>query len=381
MKNKICVYAICKNERQFVDRWLNSMQEADSIVVMDTGSTDDTYEYFLQKQKEYPQLIVAQQIINPWRFDVARNESMKYIPKDCNILFSTDLDEILHPGWGNELRNRWIEGIHERGLYLYTWSHLEDGSPGRIITYDKIHSRNWIWKAPVHEYLFNIKENTENYDVTKTISFYDTDIIHLEHFADNTKSRKSYLPLLQLRAQESPNDYFGLIYLGREYMFNNQFNEAIEVFNKIINQFTEYIGQLDYTSCYYFLSNCYFSLNNYEQAIVYGQQAINADATYREPYILMAQIFFQQQNYILAKAYLFDGINYSIRHYSWLENDISWSWEPWDLLCQICFYKGDRLESIGYAAKALSYEPTNQRLKNNLDICIQLSEEQDLIKY
>jgi glycosyltransferase involved in cell wall biosynthesis len=44
MKNKICIYAMCKNEKQFVEQWLDSMSEADYIVVLDTGSTDGTYE-------------------------------------------------------------------------------------------------------------------------------------------------------------------------------------------------------------------------------------------------------------------------------------------------------------------------------------------------
>ena len=39
---KIVVYAICKDEEQFVDRWMDSMSEADRVVVLDTGSTDDT---------------------------------------------------------------------------------------------------------------------------------------------------------------------------------------------------------------------------------------------------------------------------------------------------------------------------------------------------
>lgn len=43
-KYKICVYTICKNEEQFVDRWMDSMSEADMIVVTDTGSTDRTVE-------------------------------------------------------------------------------------------------------------------------------------------------------------------------------------------------------------------------------------------------------------------------------------------------------------------------------------------------
>lgn len=44
MRLKICVYAICKNEVQFVDKWMDSMSEADLIVVTDTGSDDGTVE-------------------------------------------------------------------------------------------------------------------------------------------------------------------------------------------------------------------------------------------------------------------------------------------------------------------------------------------------
>ena len=37
-KWKVCVYAICKNEAKFVRRWMDSMREADWVVVLDTGS-------------------------------------------------------------------------------------------------------------------------------------------------------------------------------------------------------------------------------------------------------------------------------------------------------------------------------------------------------
>ena len=35
---KICVYAISKNEEKFVDRWMDSVSEADLVIVVDTGS-------------------------------------------------------------------------------------------------------------------------------------------------------------------------------------------------------------------------------------------------------------------------------------------------------------------------------------------------------
>ena len=39
---RVYVYAICKNERAFAARWMQSMREADGVYVLDTGSTDGT---------------------------------------------------------------------------------------------------------------------------------------------------------------------------------------------------------------------------------------------------------------------------------------------------------------------------------------------------
>ena len=39
---KVYVYAICKNESKFAERWMASMSEADGVYVLDTGSQDDT---------------------------------------------------------------------------------------------------------------------------------------------------------------------------------------------------------------------------------------------------------------------------------------------------------------------------------------------------
>ena len=52
MYKKIAIYAICKNEEKFVDKWVESMLEADYICVMDTGSTDNTF-VLLQQCRRY----------------------------------------------------------------------------------------------------------------------------------------------------------------------------------------------------------------------------------------------------------------------------------------------------------------------------------------
>ena len=77
---KIIVYAICKNESKFVDCWMNSMTEADAVVVLDTGSSDDTVEKLRRRGA-----IVERAEIFPWRFDTARNRSLALAPSDPRL--------------------------------------------------------------------------------------------------------------------------------------------------------------------------------------------------------------------------------------------------------------------------------------------------------
>ena len=91
---KIIVYAICKNEVSFVDRWMDSMAEADQVVVLDTGSTDATVQLLRARGAA-----VTEEVISPWRFDTARNRSLELVPQDADICVCTDLDEVFHPGW------------------------------------------------------------------------------------------------------------------------------------------------------------------------------------------------------------------------------------------------------------------------------------------
>ena len=102
---KVCVYAICKNEERFVDRWVDSMSEADEIYVLDTGSTDDTVEKLLARGVN---VIVKE--INPWRFDVARNESLKLVPNDTDVYVCTDLDERFEKGWREKIEKGFVFG-------------------------------------------------------------------------------------------------------------------------------------------------------------------------------------------------------------------------------------------------------------------------------
>ena len=132
-KLKICVYAISKNEEKFVERWYQSMSEADEIYVLDTGSEDDT----VNKLEELGVKVSVEKIV-PWRFDVARNKSLDLVPEDTDICVCTDLDEVFVPGWRKKLEEIWKNNT-TRLSYNYNWSLDEQGKPLVNFNISKIH--------------------------------------------------------------------------------------------------------------------------------------------------------------------------------------------------------------------------------------------------
>jgi len=84
---KIAVYAISKNESQFVERFCQSAADADLILIADTGSTDNTREL-----AEQHGATVYDICISPWRFDKARDVALALIPRDIDLCISIDLD-------------------------------------------------------------------------------------------------------------------------------------------------------------------------------------------------------------------------------------------------------------------------------------------------
>jgi glycosyltransferase involved in cell wall biosynthesis len=145
---KICVYAISKNEEQFVDRWMDAVKEADMVVVLDTGSTDATAEKLRARGA-----LVYEETISPWRFDTARNIAMDHIPEDFDICVSNDLDEVFEPGWRKMLEDAW-QPKSTRARYMFVWSHRVDGTIEKQYPMEKIHRRkDFCWVHPVHEIL------------------------------------------------------------------------------------------------------------------------------------------------------------------------------------------------------------------------------------
>jgi glycosyltransferase involved in cell wall biosynthesis len=358
-KYKICVYAICKNEEQFVDRWMDTVGEADMIIVTDTGSTDKTVEKLRDRGA-----VVHTEIINPWRFDAARNIAMDHIPADVDICVSNDLDEVFEPHWRQKLESAW-QPESTSARYLFTCSYNSDGTPNKQHSMEKIHCRNGFrWVHPVHEFL--------EYNGTRHASVVWINNLVLGHYPDLSKRRSQYLPLLELSAKENPNDDRTVFWLGREYMYNAQYDKCIETLKGYLEMTT---AQWDEERCaaMRFIANCYQSKGNLDcrnlrEARMWLYKAIAQCQEVREPYLQMARLGYCEKDWPLVFYMTEEALKITQKTGSYLLELDAWGYSFYDLGAICCYQLGMYKKSYDYALKACEMEPNDSRLQKNLTL-------------
>ncbi len=352
-KYKICAYAISKNEEKFVDRFMDSLKEVDEVYVLDTGSTDNTV-----KKLKKRGAIVKQKIIDPWRFDVARNESLKMIPEDYDICICIDLDEVIEPGFVEKIQNIWTNDT-TRLRYNYNWRLDKDNNPLVNFYIEKIHSRkNYEWIYPVHEVL--------NY-LGKQEKFITTDDITVNHYPDDNKSRSSYLPLLELSVKENPTNDRNMHYLGREYMYYGRWNECIDTLIKHL-KLESAKWRDERCASMRFIARSYQNLERYDEAKMWLIKAINEAPYLRDPYMEMALLEYRLNNYDNVIDYCNKALQIKKHPKTYINEVFSFDNTVYDLLSISYYLKGNKQKAIENVNKALEYKPDDERLLNNKQI-------------
>lgn len=353
-KYKICVYAICKNEEQFVDRWMISMREADLVVVTDTGSDDNTIGRLRSRGA-----VVHKETIEPWRFDVARNLSLSHVPDDVDIAVCTDLDEVLRPGWRDCLERAWTPDA-TMGNYLYNWSLHPDGTPETQFTYFKAHAPGqYTWSCPAHEYL--------RYTGNKPEKKVFIEGMVLDHFPDSGKSRGSYLPLLEMAVQEEPLSDRMTYYLGREYMYAGKWQECIDTLQRHLRLPTA-TWREERCASMRWIAAAYSQLQNDNEAYRWYYRAIAEMPDMRDPYIEFAQLASRKNDWYTVFFMTHEALKIKQRSSTYVNMGYCWNHMPDDLASIACYRLGLYDRSYVHVKNALSYAPADERLLDNYRI-------------
>ena len=354
----ISVYAITKNESKFVDRWMDSMQEADEVVVLDTGSTDDTVGKLRARGAK-----VEVREFKPWRFDTSRNASMELCSPEADLLVCTDLDEVLNKGWRDALEKAWLKAKAEgrdptTATYWYTWNFTPDGRPDRRFLYEKVHKPGVCkWTHPVHEIL--------SYDGRKETVFVEG--MELEHHPDNTKSRASYLPLLEMSVEEDPEDDRNMHYLGREYMFKGMWQKAVDTLQRHLS-LPRAKWRAERAASMRFMGRCYAAMGKDLTAELWYRRACDEEPDAREPAVEFAQFLYDRKApWTQLRAACERALRVTERAGSYLTEAEAWGSKPHDLLSVALWNLGDFKGALKAAEKALELEPGNERIQKNVE--------------
>ena len=353
---KIYVYAICKNESKFVGRFLASCADADGVYVLDTGSTDDTVE-----KLRAGGAFVEQKIFPSFRFDVARNESLRLLPQDTDLCLCIDLDEVLENGWRISLENAAkIAPQANRFSYRYVWSHTENGGEGVVFWADKIHRPGFLWKGAVHEVLTPTDGTQEHMAYAYGVQ--------VSHYPDGAKSRSSYLPLLETAAKEDPQNDRTAHYLGREYMYAGKYPKAIAELRRHLS-LPKATWADERAASMRYLSVCYAALHDTRAAIVWALRAVAESPDTREPYLCAARAFFAANDYAGVLWAAQAGLSVTERKLTYITEPDAWGASLHDLLSIAYYQYGQYKKAETEARTALSFGE-DERIRRNLDLYI-----------
>ena len=349
-KYKIAVYTIALNEEKHVKRWYESAKDADLLVIADTGSTDKTK--FLAKSLG---IAVTAIDVTPWRFDVARNASLALIPDDYDICIQLDMDEVLPEGWREKIEEAYEQGNHWP-IYKHVTRRDEKGNPRNFQHYFKIHPRKGFhWKYPIHEVLVHEPNLT-----------FERKVIDLEvdHIKDESKSRKSYLDLLEKAVQEEPSDWRMNHYLNREYFYNHDWLKVLQTAYRCED--IQGGWDVERASTYMWASEAAHHLNMPPLAEEWARKATDAAPHFYEVWHWRAHIAHLHGKWDECLDFSRRRLTLVRQNHHLVKPEV-WEWWGYDLIALSSYKKGLHEDAFFYGETAFFANSGNQRLRRNLD--------------
>lgn len=354
---KLAVYAICKDEIIKVKDYVKCFSQADYLCILDTGSTDGTWEFLQEARKSYSNLIIQQEIITPWRYDTARNLSLKLVPNDTTMYFMVDLDEIIkEDGWVDSIKNAW-NPLFLRGSYTY--NRQVDPATDSVLQCFlefRVHNNSWHYNGLVHEQLCNVANSRQ---------FFEDECINIPitvwHYPTHP-NRETYIELCEQQVKEEPLNWLIHLQLAAEYEVHFKYEQAIKEYRRILAE-SSGLADVEIGRCFASLGKCLYQMGEIEEGLAVLNKGISLLPNVGDLYFFCGEIYYRINKFQEAIDYCEKGLINAGQN-QWCTIVRQGSYFPYLILGVCNFELGNRILGLGYMT--IAKEKNNNKEVSNI---------------
>lgn len=284
---------IVRDEEEVLARCLASVASVvDEIVIVDTGSTDQT--------KAIARSFGARLFDFTWCQDFAAARNFSFSQAQSDYILWLDADDVLLPDALDKLRALKRTLSHDAYYFRYDYAQDAQGRSNCSFYRERIvrNRPDIVWKYPIHEVLIlPVGCSVETRDITVT---------HRRTPTGSEKDRNRNLSILrhavgQAQWQDDPRIWY---YLGREYADAGEFRQAIASYERFLAfGVTAWIE--DRVGAHFRLARCHarLALENDDQtdhvqlARTHCRGAMQLDERWAEPRYVMGELAFREGRY------------------------------------------------------------------------------------
>lgn len=264
---KVSVAMIVKNEEAMLARCLETVKEADEIIICDTGSEDKTIEV----AKQY-----TDKVYDDFKWIDHFGKARQHAKDKCtgDWILSIDADEVLEGDFSHvrEIMQR----ADDQG-YKFVNVDVVAETSGIRNTFPRIFKNvpEVQWRGAAHNYLIE-KDGEER----KAVRVMPSDVVirygySPAHKADPNRT----LRILRKAVDDNPDLVRERFYLAREYFYRKKWDEAITELDEYIKR-SKYIAERN--EAWLMRAKSLAALKKYSEACDSAWQAIKYNANFKE---------------------------------------------------------------------------------------------------
>jgi len=276
-ENKISVSMIVKNEEVMLLDCLNSIKQADEIIIVDTGSEDDTTKVIDEFAKMYKGNLIRKNFKWIYDFSAARNESLKYCTKDWVLII--DADETIEKGGINMIKRR-IKHVTTDIVRINVKTDMEEFTSPRVFKNNKA----FKWHRAAHNILMYVNGDEIPSEYGDKLSILIRSKTSPAHEKDPTRT----LDILSRELRKNPDDKRNQYYMARECLRFEDLAGAVYWFERRCVDIDWTNEQAD---ALFLLGDCYSKLGRGKDAVNAWIKVILINPEFKAAYESLAKSF------------------------------------------------------------------------------------------